>query len=348
MLAAGGKFGDYDVVRELGRGGMGAVYLVRDPETGGELAAKVMFDELSVRDDSYKQRFIREAEIAMAAEHPNLLKVYEVGRDPETGLAYMIMDYADGGSLHEKIAERLADNRGPYSVKEAMAVVRPLLSALVEAERLGVVHRDIKPDNILFDADGTPKLADLGIAKVSEGESSTLLTMSDVVIGTPAYMAPEQLLDSHHVDARADLYSLGCVLWEMLVGERPNADLDSGEQLARAVKGVRIPDIRAYRKKLPPRIVEFIRRMTAPKPERRFPSAASALRFLDEWRLRQERMFRRFLVGMAFFLTVTLALVLAFGLRWIHAPDAPKSARSTAEEATDEVLGEFSVPLSVD
>jgi len=338
MLEPGGTFGDFDVIRELGRGGMGAVYLVRNPADGGEYAAKVMFQGLPERDEVFKRRFIREAEIAMAADHPNLVKVYEVGRDPDTGLAYMIMDYVGGGSLHDRIVRRLVEKRGPYSVGEALAVVRPLLSALSEAEKKGIVHRDIKPDNILFDEEDVPKLADLGIAKISDQDSTTLLTMNNVIIGTPAYMAPEQLLDSHHVDARADLYSLGIVLWEMLVGECPNAGADTADLMARAFKGVRIPDIRMRRRQMPLRIVEFLRRMTDPKPEKRFSSAESALRFLDDWQLRRKKAYRRIMTGLVTVFALLLGSVLYVGIRWIR--------QSEAVEA--EVRGEFAVPESVD
>ena len=340
MLAVGGKFGDFDVVRELGRGGMGAVYLVRDPATGEEYAAKVMLEN-PLHGDDFKRRFIREAEIAMKVEHPNLVRVYDVGRDPETGYAYMIMDYVGGGDLHDALARRLIDRKGPYRVKEALALIRPLLGALAAASAAGVVHRDIKPDNILFDGEGNPYLADLGVAKLSDDKTLTRLTMSNVVVGTPAYMAPEQMTDSHAVDARADLYSLGIVLWEMLAGECPNAELSAAELMARAVKGTRIRDIRTLRPKLPQYVIRFLRKMTDPKPERRFATPDAALLYLDEWRRREERAFRLFLVGTALTTALAIAAVLYFGIRWINAPDAD------APEPSGAVDSEFSIPDSV-
>ena len=340
MLTVGGKFGDFDVVRELGVGGMGAVYLVRDPETGGEYAAKVMLEN-PLHGDDFKRRFIREAEIAMKVEHPNLVRVYDVGRDPETGYAYMIMDYVGGGDLHEALAKRLIDRRGPYRVKEALAILRPLLGALSAAAAAGVVHRDIKPDNILFDAEGNPYLADLGVAKLSDDKTLTRLTMSNVVVGTPAYMAPEQMTDSHAVDTRADLYALGLVLWEMLAGECPNAELTAAELMARALKGTRIRDIRTLRPKLPQYIVRFLRRMTDPRPERRFSSPDDALRYLDEWRRREERAFRLFLIGTGVLTVLVVAAVLCFGIRWINEQDM------AAPEQAGDVNSEFSIPDSV-
>ena len=341
MLTVGGKFGDFDVVRELGRGGMGAVYLVRDPATGEEYAAKVMLEN-PLHGDDFKRRFIREAEIAMKVEHPNLVRVYDVGRDPETGYAYMIMDYVGGGDLHDALARRLIDRRGPYRVKEALAILRPLLGALSAASAAGVVHRDIKPDNILFDAEGNPYLTDLGVAKLSDDKTLTRLTMSNVVVGTPAYMAPEQMTDSHKVDVRADLYALGLVLWEMLAGECPNAELSASELMARALKGVRIRDIRVLRPKLPLYVIRFLRRMTEPNPERRFATPEEALRFLDEWKAQEERKFRMFLIVACVTTAVLLAVVLYFGLKMIGAPDCPAALPESLPEDS-----EFSIPDSV-
>ena len=351
LLTPGGKFGDFDVVRELGRGGMGAVYLVRDPETGEEYAAKVMLESPSFRDD-LKRRFIREAETAMKIIHPNLVRVYDVGRDPETGYAYMIMDFIGGGDLHDELGRRLIE-RHPYSVKDALAVLRPILGALSAAWAAGVVHRDIKPDNILFDREGTPYLGDLGVAKLAEDKTLTRLTMSNVVVGTPAYMAPEQMLDSHEVDVRADLYSLGVVFWEMLAGECPNAGLSTSALMARALSGTRLRDIRTFRPKLPHYVVHFLRRLTDPKPERRFATPDEALAYLDEWRLREARLLRKILVLIVSVTALVIAAILFVGVRWIAAP-ASVAARPTVaasadpEQAADEDgQSEFSIPDSI-
>ena len=351
LLRPGGTFGDFEVLKELGRGGMGAVYLVRDPETDERYAAKVML-ESPLHGDDFQRRFIREAEIAMAVDHPNLVKVYDVGRDPETGLAYMIMDYVGGGDLHEALARRLIERRGPYRVKETLAVIRPLLGALSAASAAGVVHRDIKPDNILFDDEGNPLLTDLGVAKLSDEQTLTRLTMSNVVVGTPAYMSPEQMTDSHKVDVRSDLYSLGLVLWEMLAGECPNAELSAAELMSRALKGTRIRDIRTLRPKLPPYVLRFLRRMTDPKPERRFATPDEALHFLDEWKAQEERKFRTFLTATAVLSSLLIATILVIGIGWIRRPssvsvsaasEAPSGPRSEPE-AED---SEFSIPESV-
>ena len=159
LLAPGEMFGDFRVRKELGRGGMGMVYLLEDEETGANYAAKILYPEAEIRDHKDAVgRFLREAEIAMAVEHPNLVHVYAVGRDPETRLGYMIMDYLPGGSLHDLIMERLVRKQGPLPVRQSVALVRQIASALCAIERRGVVHRDIKSENILFGEGGVAML----------------------------------------------------------------------------------------------------------------------------------------------------------------------------------------------
>ena len=133
----------------------------------------------------------------------------------------------------------------------------------------GVIHRDVKPDNILFAADGTPKLSDLGVAKLLRGGGEGTETMQGVLIGTPAYMAPEQIIDSSHIDERADIYSLGVALYEMLTGKRPNAGSTVMGMLAKAVKGDPLPDVRTMRPEVSASVAYVLSLMCAPKPENR-------------------------------------------------------------------------------
>ena len=346
LFSPGDRFGDFTVVEELGAGGMGSVYRVRAPGSAVDMVVKVMHPSIGARE--FERRFIREAEIAMRVEHPNLVKVYDVGRDPETGLAFMVMDYESGGSLHDKIAEKLLAGRR-FAVREALDVVRKIAGALEAASEAGVVHRDVKPDNILFDAAGEPVLADLGVAKV-EGDASTVLTMSNVIVGTPAYMAPEHMLDSHNADCRADIYSLGIVLWEMLAGERPNAEASQSELMAMAVRGERIPDIRTMRPKTPRHVVELLRRMCDPKLERRFSTPIEVVRFLDEWKALEARRFRRFLFWTLSAAAVVIVAVVALGVRWIreerrHLDEAEAPRQEKIENSPE---SEFSIPEGVD
>ena len=270
-LKAGELFGDYVVERLLGKGGMGAVYLVRSPD-GSRYAVKVMYPDKMTHD--LRKRFAREAEFAMKIRHRNLISVYDVGEDPETGLCYIIMDYVSGGSL----SDRLKAN-GRLPVAEAVSIAMQIAAGLDVAHRGGLVHRDVKPDNILFDADGTPKLADLGVAKFDD-DRKTMVTMTGMIIGTPAYMSPEQLMDSHRIDARADIYSLGIVLYEMLAGDRPNSGSTAVELLAKAIKGEELPDIRKMRPEISASIAHVLSLMCAAKPEERPATSLAAAELL--------------------------------------------------------------------
>ena len=273
LLKPGDVFGDYTVVRLLGMGGMGAVYLLRSP--GDNLyAAKIMYPDAAKQHD-FRRRFVREAEFAMKLRHENLVSVYDVGEDPDTGLCYILMEYVSGGSL----ADRL-EQSGSISVKDSVAVAICVAKALAAAHGYGLVHRDVKPDNILFTADGVPKLADLGVAKFED--RNTTVTTTGMVIGTPAYMAPEQMIDPRNVDARADIYSLGLVLYEMLTGKRPNEGSSVVELLAKAIKGEPLPDVRTMRPEISASIAQSLSFMCAPKPEDRPQTSLETVQLLQD------------------------------------------------------------------
>ena len=262
MLNVGESFGDYTVERLLGKGGMGSVFLL----TGANcrrVAAKIL-DPAMADDHESRKRFLREAELTLGVKHPNLVRTYDVGEDPDTGLCYILMEYVPGGSL----ANRL-DRTGPLPVKEALSIVYQIASVLELAKEKGIVHRDIKPDNIMFGADGKAKLADLGIARQDRGTNTTTVTQTGMMIGTPAYMAPEQMVNSHAVDCRADIYSLGIVFYEMLTGERPNAKDTVVELMAKAMQGVPIPDVRKLRPEISASVAELISLMCAMKADER-------------------------------------------------------------------------------
>ena len=272
-LKAGEHFGDYVVERLLGKGGMGAVYLVRAPD-GSHFAVKVMFSGSMSHD--LRRRFAREAEFSMKIHHKNLISVYDVGEDPDTGLCYIIMDYMPGGTLSDRIRDL-----GKMPVGEAVQVIMQIAAALDAAHRNGLIHRDVKPDNIMFAADGTPKLADLGVAKIDD-DRRTMVTTTGMIIGTPAYMSPEQLMDSHKIDARADIYSLGVVLYEMLAGRRPNSGSTAVELLAKAIKGEPLPDIRKICPEVSAAIAYVLSLMCAPKPEERPATSIEAAELLQK------------------------------------------------------------------
>ena len=272
-LKAGDHFGDYVVERKLGSGAMGAVYLVRAPDDS-LFAVKIMFPGKMTHD--LRSRFAHEADFAMKIRHRNLISVYDVGEDPETGLCYIIMDYVPGGTLSDRIKAQ-----GRIPVDEAVKITMQIAAGLDVAHKNGLVHRDVKPDNIMFDADGTPKLADLGVAKFDD-DRKTMVTMTGMVIGTPAYMSPEQLMDSHRIDARADIYSLGVVLYEMLAGTRPNSNSTAVELLAKAIKGEKLPDIRKICPEISAAVAHVLSLMCAPKPDERPATSIEAAKLLHK------------------------------------------------------------------
>ena len=278
LLKPGGKFGDYTVQRLLGAGGMGAVYLIKGDSSGNEFAVKILDPAMEKSDPEFKQRFIFEAELAMSIRHENLIQVFDVGRDPETGYGYILMEYVPGGTVRDRLTKW-----GALSVEEAGDIVSRVARALAAVAAHNVVHRDVKPDNIMFTADGvTPKLADLGIARLAnEKTRNTSLTENGFIIGSPAYMSPEQMENAHLADIRADIHALGVTFWEMLAGRRPYEGEDALAIVARAMKGEPIPDVRRFRSDVPAGIADLIARMTRPNVAERIQTPTQVANELD-------------------------------------------------------------------
>ena len=275
FFSAGDMFGDYVIVKLLGKGGMGAVYLAKSVGGNALYAIKVMVPPDGPQRHEWRQRFVREAEFAMRIRHNNLVSVYDVGEDPATNYCYIIMEYVPGGSLSDKIKAQ-----GRLDIRTAIDITIKIASALDAAHKAGVVHRDVKPDNIMFDADGSPKLSDLGVAKVTGSDDETNVTMTGMILGTPAYMSPEQMMNSHDVDGRADIYSLGMVLYEMLTGRRPNDTSTIVQLLAKAIQGEELPDVRTVRPEVSVAVSYVLSKMVAVKPEARPASAMEVARLL--------------------------------------------------------------------
>ncbi len=275
LLEPGAEFEKYIVERQLGRGGMGAVYLVRHRVLDSFFALKVLFPEAAERNRQFVDRFIREAKLACKIKHPNLIAVYDAGRNPDNGLYYLVMEYVPGGTVRDllKKEHRIAPAR-------ALRIIAQTAAALQAAHRHHMVHRDIKPDNIMFAADGTVKLADLGIAK-STDEQDTMLTMAAAVFGTPAYMSPEQAKDSSRVDCRADIYSLGIVFYEMVSGCRPYRGEGTIQILSRIVTAENIPDVRTVCPEIPAVLAEAIAAMTEKDLARRIQTPSELLTRLN-------------------------------------------------------------------
>jgi predicted Ser/Thr protein kinase len=213
QLAAGSRLGPYTVGEILGQGGMGAVYRAEHSSLRRTVALKVLPRGLA-RDPEFAERFRREAQALARLHHPNIVAVYDMGQEGD--LCYFAMEHVDGTNL------RTVLRSGGLTARQALHLVPKLCDALEYAHAQGVIHRDIKPENILIGKDGEPRIADFGLARLVRGDGPAgTLTETRAVMGTPDYMAPEQRASTHDVDPRADIFSLGVVLYEMLTGQLP-------------------------------------------------------------------------------------------------------------------------------
>lgn len=226
-------FPNLEIIRLIGRGGMGYVYQARQPGLDRDIALKILSPELG-SDPAFAERFAREARTLGKITHPNIVAIHEHGESG--GFFYLFMEYVDGVNLRE------AMRAGRFTPEQALAIVPPICDALQAAHAKGIWHRDIKPENILLDAKGGVKIADFGIARlVGDPQRNFTLTMTGGALGSAAYMAPEQYEKPHDVDHRADIYSLGVVIYEMLTGELPLGRFPAPSQ--RAEVNARIDEI---------------------------------------------------------------------------------------------------------
>lgn len=262
--------GSYEIVRELGRGGTALVYLARERASHADVAIKVV--RAGYLDDGETlARFAREARYVGELHHPNVVALRSVVALGASGLA-LVMDHVRGRTLKQLIQEH-----GPLVPERAESVLRDIASALAAAHAMGIVHRDVKPENIFVDEEGRALLADFGVARSMTNE--TQLTMSGIAIGTPAYMAPEQI-DGVPLDGRGDIYSLGLVGWEMLTGKRPW----DGSGLYAVIyrqKHEELPDVRDMRAGIPDRLAEVIAGAIEKDRANRWQSAEELIAALD-------------------------------------------------------------------
>ncbi len=263
------KISRYEIRRELGRGGMAAVYLAYDPNFDREVAIKILPHEL-MHDPAFRTRFHREARTIAALEHPAIVPVYDFGE--ENGQPYLVMRYLSGGSLVARI------RAGPVPAGEAARILARIGSALDAAHAKGIVHRDLKPANILFDQYGEAYLGDFGIAQLSGGTSTLTGSM---ILGTPAYMSPEQISGEKKIDGRSDIYALGIVVFEMLTGQTPFQS-DSPVKLMMMHVSAPPPKVSETEAKLPPGSAAVLERALAKEPDERYQKAAEFSRAFQD------------------------------------------------------------------
>ena len=266
---------------EIGRGGMAVVYRATDLRLNRRVAIKLLPPELAFNAD-VRERFLREAQTSAQLAHPNIVPIYTV--DEREGMVFFVMALVDGESLAERLKRETR-----LSVDETRRIVADVADALAYAHERGVVHRDVKPDNIMLDrATGRAVVTDFGIARAAAGDSR--LTVTGVAVGTPAYMSPEQAIGERELDGRRDIYSLGVVAYQMLAGEPP---FRAGNTPAMLVKHLsEAPrQLDTLRPDTPPPLVNAIMRSLAKKPEKRWENAAVTI--LDQsaagaatWRVR--------------------------------------------------------------
>ncbi len=253
--------GRYQIVQEIDRGGMSVVYLGHDPRVKRDVAIKILSQNLQGQ-ANVRARFEREARIVASLDNPNIVTVYDYGE--EDGQAYLVMRLMQGGSLSDLLTF------GRLNLADSAHIIKRMASALDAAHARGLVHRDLKPANILFDATGEAFLTDFGIVKLFESDNPANMTGS-VVLGTPAYMSPEQAL-GHAIDKRSDVYSLGAVLYEMLTGMPPYTG-PSGVSVAMKHVMEPVPRVKELRTDIPEEIDAIVAKAMAKEPGGRFASA---------------------------------------------------------------------------
>jgi serine/threonine-protein kinase len=252
----------YRVERVLGKGGMATVFLAVDVLTNEQVALKILKHSVATR--IMRERFQREVTVGGRLEHPNIVPIFSGGEVED--MPFLIMPYLPGDSLRQRLEKT---NR--LDVAESVALGRQIADALVCAHERGIIHRDIKPDNILF-RDGRAMVTDFGVAVAIKASMDDRLTVPGEVLGTPTYMSPEQAMGRYQLDGRTDIYSLGCVIYEMLIGEAPFRPSYPDAVIVRRLAD-EAPSPCMHRAEVPPQIDVAVCRALAWKPDDRFATA---------------------------------------------------------------------------
>ena len=262
------KIGRYEIKSELGRGGMATVYKAHDPSSGREVAVKVLPREF-LHDPQFRARFETEIKTVAQLEHPAIVPIYDVGE--HDGQPYFVMRNMTGGSLADWLKQ------GAFSPQDTARIVERLAKALAYAHKKGVIHRDLKPGNVLFDSNGDPFLSDFGVAKLAEAAHGVT---GSGVIGTPAYMSPEQA-QSGQVDNRSDIYAMGAIIYELLTGQQPyRADTPMGVVIKHITDPV--PDVLRENPNLAPELDVVIRTAMDKDKEKRYPTMIELAKALNK------------------------------------------------------------------
>ncbi len=266
------SLGGYHLLRRLGEGGMGSVYLAFKEGAGEPVALKVLSDHL-INSPGFVDRFYREARNGACLDHPNIVRSYLADQDPATGKHFLVLEYIEGDS-----AQTLLDQRGHLSVGDAAYIVLGVARALEHAHSRHIIHRDIKPDNILLTRTGLPKLADLGLAKKLDDNSH--LTATRQGFGTTPYMPYEQAMNARYADARSDIYALGATFYHLITGVVPFQGRTDLEVIEKKNQGD-YPLARSHNSALPEQLDQLLARMLARKPRDRYQSATELIHDLE-------------------------------------------------------------------
>jgi serine/threonine-protein kinase len=316
-LSVGSKLGTYEILAPIGAGGMGEVYRARDAKLNRDVALKVL-PEPFASDPDRIARFKREAHVLAALNHPNIAAIY--GFEDTGGVHAIVLELVDGPTLADRIV------RGPVPVDEALVIARQIGEALEAAHEIGVIHRDLKPANIKVTQDGRVKILDFGLAKLLDSEGAAFnssatssptittpaMTGIGAILGTAAYMAPEQAR-GRAADRRCDIWAFGCVLYEMFTGKRAFPGEDATETLAAVIKSE--PDFSA----IPPHLITLLRTCLVKDPKRRLQAIGDAWLLLKEDMTSHPRRNDRFAWTVAFAAIVVSAAIFAW-LTWRRAP----------------------------
>ena len=269
--------GSYKLLDWIGAGSTSSVYLAEHVLMQRQVAIRILPTN-RVEKTSYATRFLRDAKAAAALNHRNVVRLYFADTETDTGIHYLVMEYAMGRNL-----QRIVKDEGPLPFAQAAKYIQQAAEGLCAAHKAGLIHRDVKPTNLLVDDNDVLKILDFGVARLTEDAPLPLAVAYDEnVLGTADYLAPEQALDSHGVDSRADIYSLGCTFFYLLTGHPP---FNKGTLPQRIMAHQRepMPDIRESRPDAPEDLIAICLKMTAKRPEERFQTADEVAEALRDW-----------------------------------------------------------------